>query len=535
MEKIYREGGRKKKRVNAHRSRPILFEAESEEEEEFELEVEVNNPKKNWTCAACTFRNKYSSSFCTLCHQDRYQQSESSQEEEEEQGALQSELRTVRQRLVPKKKPDHNPFRAKKRALDSPPSTPKKALVRLATAKATTTTTATVTSPFVFGAPPSLSSTTPGGLFGVFDSSKMVIKFTGGSENETMKQEKKEKEKNKEEEEVEESTSDKEQHKGAQAVYELSVPELEKQIKTLDLSLVSVNATKADLTERLTSVEAQITDLTDRKTLLQALVKIRKDNERLEKEANRAQQRRTEVEDAIAQARRELEALSLERDQRTEELERVKQEKIEIKQLAAKKKEVEDLASELESRKTAADALRARLEEAETTLAADRESLDEERQALAEEKLKMNNLQEFASRKVKLNVGGTYFQTSLTTLTQVPSMFSAMFSGKYRMEADEDGCYFIDRDPTHFRYVLNFLRDSRIEVPVEGSKALVRELLAEAEFYQVEGLIALLAPDDHDAASGGGAPPFAFTFSSSTPPPSAFSFFWFIATAAHAC
>jgi hypothetical protein len=135
------------------------------------------------------------------------------------------------------------------------------------------------------------------------------------------------------------------------------------------------------------------------------------------------------VEDAIAQARRELEALSLERDQRTEELERVKQEKIEIKQLAAKKKEVEgiasrtiftvcrvlivacrvacrvscrtsDLASELESRKTAADALRARLEEAETTLAADRESLDEERQALAEEKLKMNNLQEFASRKV---------------------------------------------------------------------------------------------------------------------------------------
>jgi hypothetical protein len=168
---------------------------------------------------------------------DRYQQSESSQEEEEEeeQGALQSELRTVRQRLVPKKKPDHNPFRAKKRALDSPPSTPKKALVRPATAKATTTTTttttATVTSPFVFGAPPSLSSTTPGGLFGVFDSSKMVIKFTGGSENETMKQEKKEKEKNKEEEEVEESTSDKEQHKGAQAVYELSVPELEKQVK----------------------------------------------------------------------------------------------------------------------------------------------------------------------------------------------------------------------------------------------------------------------------------------------------------------
>jgi hypothetical protein len=157
---------------------------------------------------------------------ERYQHSGSSQEEEEEEeeeDALEPELRTVRQRLVPQKK-DHRP---RKRAFES---TPKKAL---ATAPATTTTTAAL--PFVFGAPPALSPTAPGGtgsLFGVFDSSKMAIKFTGGSENETVEQEQEqEEEESKEGDDVDEGTSDKKPHKGTQAVHELPVPELEKQIK----------------------------------------------------------------------------------------------------------------------------------------------------------------------------------------------------------------------------------------------------------------------------------------------------------------
>lgn len=158
---------------------------------------------------------------------ERYQQSDSSQEEDEEGDALEPERRTVRQRLVPQKKPDHRP---RKRAFES---TPKKAL---ASRPATTTTTAAAALPFVFGAPPALSPTAPGGLFGVFDSSKMVIKFTGGSENETVKEEEQEQEEKEEEskegDDVDEGTSDKKPHKDAQpAVYKLPVPELEKQIK----------------------------------------------------------------------------------------------------------------------------------------------------------------------------------------------------------------------------------------------------------------------------------------------------------------
>ena len=51
----------------------------------------------------------------------------------------------------------------------------------------------------------------------------------------------------------------------------------------------------------------------------------------------------------------------------------------------------------------------------------------------------------------------------------------------------EDGSYFIDRDGTHFRYILNYLRTGQLVVPED--KVVQRKLLTEAEFYQVEGII----------------------------------------------
>ena len=59
---------------------------------------------------------------------------------------------------------------------------------------------------------------------------------------------------------------------------------------------------------------------------------------------------------------------------------------------------------------------------------------------------------------VKLNVGGQYFTTSLQTLTKdTGSMLHAMFSGRFDTKPAEDGSYFIDRDGTHFRYILNYV------------------------------------------------------------------------------
>jgi len=65
-----------------------------------------------------------------------------------------------------------------------------------------------------------------------------------------------------------------------------------------------------------------------------------------------------------------------------------------------------------------------------------------------------------------------------------------MFSGRFDTKPSEDGSYFIDRDGTHFRYILNYLRTGQLIVPQD--RTVCRELLAEAEFYQVEGIINVL-------------------------------------------
>ena len=65
-----------------------------------------------------------------------------------------------------------------------------------------------------------------------------------------------------------------------------------------------------------------------------------------------------------------------------------------------------------------------------------------------------------------------------------------MFSGRFDTKPSEDGSYFIDRDGTHFRYILNYLRTGQLIVPKD--EIIREELLAEAEFYQVEGIIKAL-------------------------------------------
>ena len=93
----------------------------------------------------------------------------------------------------------------------------------------------------------------------------------------------------------------------------------------------------------------------------------------------------------------------------------------------------------------------------------------------------------FAST-IKLNVGGQYFTTSLQTLTKdTGSMLHAMFSGRFDTKPAEDGYYFIDRDGTNFRYILNYLRTGRLLLPED--KLVREELLEEAEFYQIRGIV----------------------------------------------
>eukprot|EP01087_Luapelamoeba_hula_P000913 TRINITY_DN10680_c0_g1_i2.p1 TRINITY_DN10680_c0_g1~~TRINITY_DN10680_c0_g1_i2.p1 ORF type:complete len:469 (-),score=56.80 TRINITY_DN10680_c0_g1_i2:127-1533(-) len=104
--------------------------------------------------------------------------------------------------------------------------------------------------------------------------------------------------------------------------------------------------------------------------------------------------------------------------------------------------------------------------------------------------------------RIKLNVGGIKFVTSLDTLQiYTDSMLGNMFSGKFKLDTDDKGYYFIDRDGTHFRYILNFLRTGSLVVPEDPM--VVKELKIEAEFYQIRPLIAALSGPANTAQFSG--------------------------------
>jgi hypothetical protein len=148
-------------------------------------------------------------------------------------------------------------------------------------------------------------------------------------------------------------------------------------------------------------------------------------------------------------------------------------------------------------------------------LRTERAAFDAERQTFAEELVRMHTINKMQDSRVKLNVGGHVFMTSTLTLTKdADSMLAAMFSGRHALRQDDDGAYFIDRDGTHFRYVLNFLRDGNFRpgtLPADVS--FLGELCTEAEYYQLAGLVRLLNahiravggdPDVGGATEGGG-------------------------------
>lgn len=117
----------------------------------------------------------------------------------------------------------------------------------------------------------------------------------------------------------------------------------------------------------------------------------------------------------------------------------------------------------------------------------------EEQDAWEAENESMRRIQTFQP-KVKLDVGGAKFTTSLTTLRRYPdTMLGAMFSGRHALTLDDKGFHFIDRDGTHFRYILNFLRAPE-NFSCDLKDRALTELKSECDFFGLEELMFPSAP-----------------------------------------
>mmetsp|Transcript_30662 Transcript_30662/g.35232 ORF Transcript_30662/g.35232 Transcript_30662/m.35232 type:complete len:155 (-) Transcript_30662:104-568(-) len=83
---------------------------------------------------------------------------------------------------------------------------------------------------------------------------------------------------------------------------------------------------------------------------------------------------------------------------------------------------------------------------------------------------------------VKYNIGGTHYEVSRSLLeTHSDTMLARSASDLWHEDSDSE--IFIDRDGNRFRYVLDYMRDGRVDLPVTESK---EALIVDLRYYNVQ-------------------------------------------------
>ncbi|KAH8740792.1 hypothetical protein FG386_002754 [Cryptosporidium ryanae] len=101
-------------------------------------------------------------------------------------------------------------------------------------------------------------------------------------------------------------------------------------------------------------------------------------------------------------------------------------------------------------------------------------------------------------KKIKVNVGGVYYETTNTTLLSIngnKSYFSAFLSNlerdKKNVIDNEEYEIFIDRNGMLFQYILDYLRTGST-VTVPNKIHIIKGLMIEADYYMLDNLSLLL-------------------------------------------
>lgn len=91
---------------------------------------------------------------------------------------------------------------------------------------------------------------------------------------------------------------------------------------------------------------------------------------------------------------------------------------------------------------------------------------------------------------IQFKIYNVRFSTSRQTLTWIPdTFFTALLSGRISSLRDETGAIFIDRDPSLFSIILNYLRTKEIDI----KNCEIRALRHESEYYGLTPLVKRLA------------------------------------------
>lgn len=107
---------------------------------------------------------------------------------------------------------------------------------------------------------------------------------------------------------------------------------------------------------------------------------------------------------------------------------------------------------------------------------------------------------------IKFNIGGTYFSTLKSTLDKKikksnsheyydPHLLQALIAGMMKINYDENKAIFIDRNPTYFNIILDYLRslDSKKQFAPKNLKTeCINDIMKEAEYFELYGLVEIL-------------------------------------------
>ena len=88
--------------------------------------------------------------------------------------------------------------------------------------------------------------------------------------------------------------------------------------------------------------------------------------------------------------------------------------------------------------------------------------------------------------RIVVDVGGTRFTTSASTLTSASEYFERLLSPRWCAEPPEE--LFLDRDPEPFKILLTYMRTGLLELS-KDNQSLARRVMVEAEFLGMQSFI----------------------------------------------